>query len=215
MINNLKFTSFNSLNSKPQSLVLPIHDTCSKWSVVTTIFEPSTRRLFSFGRSAFFVWPIGLYVRSRSANKVVDGCNPVRYQDMLSDWRLVVVGDKKGPLNYDILINQLFFFLSANEQIELSKHFSMINNIPWNHFGRKNVGYLYATLHGARMVWDFDDDNGLIHHMISLDLSHYLTKGGEKGSDTAIDSDHSYEVLSYPNSNETSFNPYSLMGAPR
>ena len=97
----------------------------------------------------------------------------------------------------------------------------MINNIPWNHFGRKNVGYIYAILHGARMIWDFDDDNGLIDHMIPVDLSHYLTKGGEKGSERgsekAIDSgsDYSYDVLSYPNSNETSFNPYPLMGAPR
>ena len=181
-VNTLKFTSFNPSNSKPQSFVLPIHDTCSKWSVVTTIFEPS---------------------------------NPVRYQAMLSDWCLVVVGDKKGPLNYDITNKSTFFFLSANEQIELIKHFSMINNIPWNHFGRKNVGYLYAILHGARMIWDFDDDNGLIGHMIPVDLSHYLTKGSERDSDKAIDSNHSYEVLSYPNSNETSFNPYPLMGAPR
>ena len=134
---------------------------------------------------------------------------------MLSDWCLVVVGDKKGPLNYNIANKSTFFFLSANEQIELSIHFSMINNIPWNHFGRKNVGYLYAILHGARMVWDFDDDNGLIDHMIPVDLSHYLTKGGDKGGEKAIDSNHSYEVLSYPNSNESSFNPYPLMGAPR
>ena len=39
--------------------------------------------------------------------------------------------------------------------------------LPWNHFGRKNIGYLYAILHGATMIWDFDDDNMLLskHHM--------------------------------------------------
>ena len=30
---------------------------------------------------------------------------------------------------------------------------------PWNHFGRKNIGYLYAIHAGAQQIWDFDDDN--------------------------------------------------------
>jgi hypothetical protein len=33
--------------------------------------------------------------------------------------------------------------------------------LPWRHFGRKNVGYLYAILNGADTVWDFKDDNVL------------------------------------------------------
>ena len=33
--------------------------------------------------------------------------------------------------------------------------------LPWKHFGRKNVGYLFAILHGAEQIWDFDDDNFL------------------------------------------------------
>ena len=31
--------------------------------------------------------------------------------------------------------------------------------IPWNHFGRKNIGYLYAIIHGAKVIYDTDDDN--------------------------------------------------------
>ena len=31
--------------------------------------------------------------------------------------------------------------------------------IPWNHFGRKNVGFLYAIAHGAHVIYDTDDDN--------------------------------------------------------
>lgn len=177
---NLKFSSYNTSPQQPTSA--SIDYMCSKWSVVTTIFEPS---------------------------------KPVRRQAELSDWCLVVVGDKKGPMSYDIANKSTLIFLAASEQMELSKRFSMISNIPWNYFGRKNVGYLYAILHGARMVWDFDDDNGLIGDMLPVDLSHYLTEGGEKGSGKAIDSDTSYEVVAYPNSTETSFNPYPLMGAPR
>eukprot|EP01038_Epipyxis_sp_PR26KG_P006993 gene6993-9557_t len=101
---------------------------CSKWSVVTTIFEPSAA---------------------------------VQTQALLRDWCIVVVGDKKGPLQYEIntpLKN--FIFLSESIQKELENHFPMIKILPWNHFGRKNVGFLYAILHGAKIIWDFDDDNG-------------------------------------------------------
>ena len=31
--------------------------------------------------------------------------------------------------------------------------------LKWNHFGRKNIGYLYAIQQGASWVLDFDDDN--------------------------------------------------------
>ena len=31
--------------------------------------------------------------------------------------------------------------------------------MPWNSFGRKNIGYLFAIAHGAKTIWDFDDDN--------------------------------------------------------
>ena len=153
---------------------------CDKWSVVTTIFEPS---------------------------------EAVRRQAALKDWCLVVVSDKKGPSAYNIANKSTFVFLTPADQVELSTHFSMINNIPWNHFGRKNVGHLYAILHGARMIWDFDDDNGLIEDIILVDLSLYLSSEKEK----AIDSGPTpvYEVLSYPNCNHTVFNPYPIMGAPR
>eukprot|EP01034_Spumella_vulgaris_P037116 gene37116-45791_t len=52
----------------------------------------------------------------------------------------------------------------------MGAHFPLINILPWNHFGRKNVGYLYAILHGAQVVYDFDDDNILIseHHVFDI-----------------------------------------------
>ena len=34
-----------------------------------------------------------------------------------------------------------------------------MSSIPWNHFGRKNLGYLVAIARGAQVIWDFDDDN--------------------------------------------------------
>lgn len=31
--------------------------------------------------------------------------------------------------------------------------------MPWNHFGRKNIGLLFAIHHGAKVIYDTDDDN--------------------------------------------------------
>ena len=49
--------------------------------------------------------------------------------------------------------------LTVNHQIEMRNSF--VDSLPWNSFGRKNIGYLYAVMHGAKFIWDFDDDNAL------------------------------------------------------
>ena len=55
-----------------------------------------------------------------------------------------------------------FIYLTPRDQEELADHLPIVTLLPWNHFGRKNVGYLYAMMHGAEVIWDFDDDNGLL-----------------------------------------------------
>ena len=49
--------------------------------------------------------------------------------------------------------------MSRDDQIKLNDEF--VDALPWNSFGRKNVGYLFAIAHGAKVIWDFDDDNFL------------------------------------------------------
>jgi len=119
---------------------------CNHWSVVTTIFEPS---------------------------------EAVKRQAQLNNWCLVIVGDKKGPKEYPIPTSMHahntnhtdnVVYLTAEQQIALAAHLPLISNLPWNHFGRKNVGYLYAILHGASVVWDFDDDNELLRSDGTLDV---------------------------------------------
>jgi hypothetical protein len=111
---------------------------CNRWSVVTTIFEPS---------------------------------DAVVRQAQLENWCLCIVADKKGPTEYPISADhtshntnhtQNVVYLTVAMQEALGGHMPLISHLPWNHFGRKNVGYLYAILHGATEVWDFDDDNGLL-----------------------------------------------------
>ena len=36
-----------------------------------------------------------------------------------------------------------------------------MRHVPFDHFARKNIGYLYAIAHGAEFIFDFDDDNSL------------------------------------------------------
>ena len=50
-------------------------------------------------------------------------------------------------------------FLSSEDQINFANEF--VDALPWKSFGRKNVGYLFAIARGAKIIWDFDDDNFL------------------------------------------------------
>lgn len=78
----------------------------------------------------------------------------------LGGWCLVIVGDKVTPKDtYKEIESQLenTVFLDVAKQKKMFADFS--DRLPWNHFSRKNVGYLYAVSHGANLIFDFDDDN--------------------------------------------------------
>lgn len=83
------------------------------------------------------------------------------------DWCLLVVLDKKSSeLEYTRLNQSNVIVFSVQEQIWYSRHFSsFMNQLPWNHFARKNAGFLFAIHHGAQAIWDFDDDNVLKNGM--------------------------------------------------
>ena len=104
---------------------------CEQWAVMATIFEPS---------------------------------EAVHRQVKMKDWCLVVVGDRKSPKEYETNWtpgegNDAVVYLSPEDQESMQNSF--VSNLPWNHFGRKNVGYLYAIMHGAAVIWDFDEENML------------------------------------------------------
>jgi hypothetical protein len=72
----------------------------------------------------------------------------------LKDYQLIVVGDKKTPADWH---HENCTFLSVDDQVELSPSFA--NAIPFNHYGRKMLGYVYAIQQGADIIIDTDDDN--------------------------------------------------------
>lgn len=81
-----------------------------------------------------------------------------------SGLHVVVVADKKTPTDWECPGCQL---LSVQKQSEL--HYAIIKYLPWNHYCRKNIGYLYAIEHGAHIIYDTDDDNILNCDKLSVE----------------------------------------------
>lgn len=71
----------------------------------------------------------------------------------LSGWDLIIVGDKKSPKNYDLKAT----YLDVSEQEKLFPEFSKV--MPFNHYCRKNLGYLFAIKNGYEIIGESDDDN--------------------------------------------------------
>ena len=81
----------------------------------------------------------------------------------LRNWCLVIVGDMITPEDEhkDLAKRENVFFLSASYQKQNMESNSFIKLMPFNSFARKNIGYLFAIYHGAKVIYDFDDDNVL------------------------------------------------------
>ena len=75
----------------------------------------------------------------------------------LPDWCLVIAGDLKTPSSYNVSGNAHYLSPTDQERME----FATKRLLRWNHFGRKNLGFIYAIQQGARWVYDTDDDNEL------------------------------------------------------
>ena len=67
---------------------------------------------------------------------------------------LIVMGDKKGPFEYEMQGTELFT-LSQQEKLP----FSLAKNLPSCHYARKNLGYLVAMSRGCECIYETDDDN--------------------------------------------------------
>lgn len=67
---------------------------------------------------------------------------------------LIVVGDRKSPEQFSLPGCD---FYSVERQRALS--FSLAPILPYNHYARKNIGYLVAASRGAEVIIETDDDN--------------------------------------------------------
>lgn len=78
----------------------------------------------------------------------------VRSFSKLKDYRLIVVGDKKTPSDWSC---EGAVFLPVDKQSQVGRHLNKI--VPYNHYSRKMLGYLYAFEMNAQCIIDTDDDN--------------------------------------------------------
>ncbi|XP_064631677.1 uncharacterized protein LOC135489968 [Lineus longissimus] len=70
-------------------------------------------------------------------------------------WCLVLVSDNKGPITVVPSFPNLIF-LDVAWQERCPYH--ICQHIPWNHFSRKNIGFMYAVANGAKWIYDTDND---------------------------------------------------------
>jgi hypothetical protein len=92
------------------------------------------------------------------------------------DWHIVIVGDKKSKR---IKSTDNLTYLSVDDQRDLN--YNIVDALPYNHYCRKNIGYLYAIKNGAEVIYETDDDNapyddtwGVVRQMVK---KHELSGG--------------------------------------
>ena len=74
-------------------------------------------------------------------------------------YELIVVGDKKTPPDWR---HDNVIYLSIDQQEGLG--FELSRHLPYNHYSRKMLGYLYAMRNKADVIVDTDDDNIPLSH---------------------------------------------------
>lgn len=77
-----------------------------------------------------------------------------RLVELCPQWQILVVGDRKTPKDWRYPGVR---FLSIEEQGDLE--FALARKSPFNHYVRKNLGYLLAIAQGAQAILETDDDN--------------------------------------------------------
>jgi hypothetical protein len=78
------------------------------------------------------------------------------------DWQTILVGDKKSVAITDVERRE---FLSVEKQTSFDFEFMQL--CPFNHYARKNIGYLYAISKGADVIYDTDDDNKPLENWVT------------------------------------------------
>lgn len=80
------------------------------------------------------------------------------------NWSMVVVADLKSKPKYDVpgCDASRCVYLTPEKQDEMKESLKSASLLPHNHYARKNIGFLYAIKHGAKVIFDLDDDNRLL-----------------------------------------------------
>jgi hypothetical protein len=83
----------------------------------------------------------------------------IRRFDAMTDWTLIVVGDRRTPSHYPL---ENGIYLSPDEQMKLAPRLS--DAIGWDKIQRRNMGFVLARKLGAELIATVDDDNEPYEH---------------------------------------------------
>ena len=170
----------DSLKQRHRSPLPATVPSCTQWAVVTTINAPT------------------------------EGVKSVA---SLPHWCLVIVGDTKTPPDYLETANlsgpdfeNRVHFLSIEEQRKSKNDF--VDLMPERSFARKNIGYLFAIRHGAKVIYDFDDDN-----VLRKDANGYMPPLGYRADKPKLGQSMKLQHLPEytPSSLTPAFNPLPIM----
>lgn len=161
---------------------------CEQWAVVTTIFKPQL---------AF--------------QKILD---------LSTKWCLIIVGDEITPdAEYEQLSrdHSHLYYLSATYQKHNLESNEFMARMPYKSFARKNIGYLFALYHGAKVIFDFDDDNILTPVLENTTLAPpFFWKNQIHGKDEWPEASmllQFFDAESTSKDPRLSFNPFKYMKA--
>jgi len=114
-----------------------------------------------------------------------------------NQWKIIVIGDNRTKDEEWNKLNSSskLVYLSLKDQIHLN--YNILKYIPINSYSRKNIGYLYAIEHGAREIFEIEDN-------IKIKKLDYI--------DYSINNSV-YETIAFGKSSESKMiNPYSFFG---
>ena len=94
--------------------------------------------------------------------------------NILGEWNIVVVGNKKKNDIKWKLVNhsKKYVYLSIKDQLKLG--YKTIQYLTFNNYSRKNIGYLYAIQHGAKEIYEIDEDL-IISKIQNIDIKNNIS----------------------------------------
>ena len=94
---------------------------------------------------------------------VITAFNPpssfiINLEKNIEDWKIIVIGNNEtNDIKWNIFkSSNKLFYLSLEDQIDLN--YNIIKYLKQNSYYRKSIGYLYAIQHGAKEIYEIDED---------------------------------------------------------
>ena len=96
-------------------------------------------------------------MKSLVITSVADDKNKIfrEYSKILPEnFKFIVIGDKKSPKTFNL---KKCVFYGVEEQKYLK--YNILKKLPYNHYSRKNIGYLISMEKNCEEIYETDDDN--------------------------------------------------------